>query len=894
MQSVCFALFLILASMFMNRGFAATQIEVTVNSGRVIDYNNFSPAFVLQGDIQTWSQRSALRELASDANFKLVRVFSDHLLAPCTYWYESTKTGSFNWADVDLLIQRIFAIGAEPFITIGFYNWERESIVTPRGMAEDPKTGLPYPDSWGAYCAEWVGHFKSVGLAVKYYEIINEPHHYFGWGPDADRAKLGYFIDVFNAAAQAMRAENPNILIGNDNSIMKLVLDYFIDYGEDLDFLSYHSYGAGSLSATDDEILTAAETKFLTESETVYGVDRARELYREAKGVDLPVINSENNANFYYTRGTDPRIQQMLGAVYTALCARTFTLMDISYNLYYTFGGSGSSSVNFGMVDIDNNKPWYPYYAQKMIGQNLAAGDRIVESTSSSTNVRVLAWINNEKLNILLICKSESTQTVRLEGVSSDLTYEKIDNTISWRTPAVQTGTIDPAETIVMNGYTVMLLQGEVSAPPPPSVFDDGFESGDFSKWTGTTTSSGESALVVDTLPHHGNRHGQFTSNGSSDSEHAYCYKMIDKEELYARGYLYVAGDLPLADDEDRFYFLRFRANDQSITGAGIRRNGSVDSWILYTRNGSDWIGPFYAPSPVVGGYRWYCVELYWKKASSYGLVEMYVDGEKVLEVTDIDTADSGNVDEVDFGLVSATNVQNRLTVYGDCFALSDAYIGPETDFFEDDFESGDFSEWTGISTTSGENATVGYLGAHHGTFCGRFTSNGDSEREQAYCYKAIDQEETYARGYFYITRGLPLSDDEDRLYFLRLTAGGQSLVGAGIRRNGGVDRWVLYARNSSGWVEPVYATSPAIQTCRWYCIELHWKQHPSQGLAEMYVNGKKVLRIEGIDTTYFGNADTIDFGLISATNVQEHVLDELVVYADCFTLSNVYIGRET
>ena len=902
MQFVCFALFLLLASMFMSLGFAATPIQVTINSSSMIGVNNFSLGFHLDGpDMRIWRDRSVLRSLARDANFKLVRIHS-HLMEPCTRWYESTKTGSWDWRNVDLLLQRIFEIGAEPLIVLGFYSWELDRLRTPRGMVDNPQTGLPYPDSWAAYCAEWVRHLKSAGFSVRFYEMVNEPIFYFGW--DADRTKLGYFVDLYNTAARAMRGVNANVQLGCDATIMKKVLDYFISYGENLDFLSYHGYGTGDLSATDAEILVAAETKYIGETRSVYGVDKARQLYKAARGIDLPVIKSENNINYHYTRGTDPRIQKMVGVVYHGLTFRTFIIKNFAYNVYFHFATSASAEqskssggVGFGMVNSDNNQPWYPYYVHEMVGNNLAVGDKLVEANSASNDIRVVAWINEEKLNVFLVCKVDEPRTIYLRGLVGQLDYFKIDNTISWKTPAIQTGTIDSADVIALNGYTVMLLQGEVSAPPtpppppPPSVFDDGFESGDFSKWTGTTTSSGESALVVDTLPHHGNRHGQFTSNGGSDTEHAYCYKVIDKEELYARGYFYVAGDLPLADNGDRFYFLRFRANDQSLTGAGIRRNDGVDSWILYARDGSGWIGPFYASSPVVEEHRWYCVELYWKKASSYGLVEMYVDGEKVLEVGNIDTADFGNVDEVDFGMVSATNVQNRLTVYGDCFTLSNAYIGPETDFafFEDGFESGDFSEWAGISTSSGETATVRDWGPHHGTFHGRFTSNGGGEREYAYCYKAIDEEEAYARGYFYIARGLPLSNNDDRFYFLRFTAGGQSLAGAGVRRNGGVDSWVLYARDSSGWVGPVYATSPTIQTDRWYCIELHWKQHTAQGLVEMYVNSKKVLEIGGIDTTYFGNADTINFGLISATNVQ----NQLIVYGDCFALSDVYIGPE-
>ena len=901
---MCFALLLILlfTSMFTNIGYAATQIEITVDSSKVIGVNNFSVGFQLDGpDIRIWRDRSALRQLAEEANFKLVRFFEHRLGKPCTYWDESTKTGRWDWRDLDLLIQRIFESGAEPLIPLGFIGYDSRRLTSvPRGMSYDRNTGLPYPDQWAAYCAEWVRHFKEVGFPVRYYEMINEAYHYFGW--PATQPKLGYFMNLYNAAARAMRSVNSNVKIGNDACILKTVLNYFISNGEDLDFLSYHAYGSESLSTTDAEIFNAAETKYIGETRNVYGVDKTRQLYRTARGIDLPVIHAENNLSFHFTEGTDPRIQKMQGAIYNALVFRTSMLKNFYYNVYFHFASSASQEQRnpsggrgFGMVNSDDNQPWYPYYAHEMLGSNLAVGDLLVESNSDSSDIRVVPWIHEDKLNVLLICKVDQQRTVYLRGLTGQLDYLKIDNTISWRTPRIQSGTIYASNPLTINGYTVMLLQAEVSTPPPPppptSYFNDDFESQDFSRWTGTTTSSGESATVVDYLPYRGNYHGRFTSNGGGNIENAYSYKVIDEDELYARGYFYVARSLPLADNEDRFYFLRFRADGQSVAGAGIRRNGGVDQWIIYARDGSSWIGPVYASSPIVEEDRWYCIELHWNKDSSHGLAEIYVDAVKVLEVGNINTAYFGNADEVDFGLISATNIQNDLIVYGDSFALSNTYIGPQADVtvFEDDFESGDFSKWTGTSTSSGETATVRDYTPHHGTFHGRFTSDGNGGTEYSYCYKAIDEQELYARGYFYVARGLPLADNSDRFYFLRFRSSSQSLAGAGIRQNGGVNSWIVYARDGSSWIGPVYASPPSIRAARWYCIELHLKQHVSQGLVELYVNGEQVLEITGIDTSYFGNVETINFGLISATNVQ----NSLIVYGDCFAASNTYIGPE-
>jgi len=453
----------------VSHAFALVPIDVIVESSKVIGTNSFSLGFTLDGDdIRKWRDSDVLRGLAGEANFKLVRFYEHRLGKPCTYWYQSTKTGTWNWKDIDLLVRRIFEIGAEPLILLGFYSWQLQKLSsTPTGMSNDPKTGLPYPDQWGAYCAEWVRHFKEVGLPVRYYEMIGEPNHYFGW--PATQPKLSYYMKLYNSASKAMRNINPKVLIGCDDCLLKTVLDYFIAYGENLGFLSYHAYGTGNLAATDAEILQAAETKWIGETTNLYGVEKARQLYKNARGINLPVINAENNVNFQYTKGSDPRTQQMLGAVYNALAFRTYMLKNFAYNGYYHFASSASTEqlkptggMGFGMVNLDNNRPWYPYYVNKMLGSNLAVGDKLVKATSTSGDIRAVAWIHKEKLMILLVCKVNQARTVYLHGLTGQLYYSKVDNTISWKTPKVQVGTMACNSAITMSGYTVMLLQSAI------------------------------------------------------------------------------------------------------------------------------------------------------------------------------------------------------------------------------------------------------------------------------------------------------------------------------------------------------------------------------------------------------------------------------------------------
>jgi hypothetical protein len=152
----------------------------------------------------------------------------------------------------------------------------------------------------------------------------------------------------------------------------------------------------------------------------------------------------------------------MAGAVYTALVLKTAAQNGISELLYYTFASSPKAlggSRGFGMIDPDNNQPWYPYYVNKWIGTSLSVGDSLHSVTSSSSAISGFAWNHNQHLYFLLICQVNQAFTVNFSGLTNTMNYSKIDNTISYLTPKVQTGTLNPTQSFSINGYTVALFQ---------------------------------------------------------------------------------------------------------------------------------------------------------------------------------------------------------------------------------------------------------------------------------------------------------------------------------------------------------------------------------------------------------------------------------------------------
>jgi hypothetical protein len=659
---------------------AATPSNLTIDPGSIVGTNRLSTGFALDSNWRYWRSNSDLRELGEEADFSMVRIVSNSI-EPCSYWNDGTKTGTFNWATVDSLVQQIFQTGAEPLITLVFMD--SSGIDLPRGM-QLSSTGLPYPDSLAAYCREWIRHFQQAGLPVKYYEVVNEAWYYFypNWNWNQNNAQN--FLTLYNTCYNQMHAQNNQILIGNDASLFTRFLSFWKTYGGKLDFFSCHKYDSWGISYSDEQGLDAAENKFFGQYDSYHSsISEARQLW----GKNLPAIASEANFGASSRSGTDPRLQQLCGAVWTALVLEGGIENGFNYLCYFAYSSSKSwesrnkdTGYGFGMINQDNNQPWYPYYVQKMVATNIAVGDPIIRTSSSSSDINIVGWINQGKLNILIINKVNQQRAVNLQGIQGQLTYMKISNAISWENPNVQTGNTYSTNTIDLNGYTVILLQMANTQPPsnpptqpptnPPSgslVFADGFESG-FGAWSGTSVTSGESASVSGSVVREGSYAGLFSSNGGGGYERAYAFESLSsvENELYAGGSVYVSRS-GVGQSGDRFYFMIFEAGSAPVAFAGWRVSGGVVRWNLLIRDGTGWTDAYSSSSPVVG--RWYDVELHWKGAAVGGVAELFVDGELACSLTGVNTAAFGGVSQVEFGLPEAYSCSST-TVYADSFAV--------------------------------------------------------------------------------------------------------------------------------------------------------------------------------------------------------------------------------
>jgi len=455
-------------------------VNVWVDFSRVIAMNNLSLGVQIAHEWSSFVRYPELQRKFVACNFSIVRFFVYHV-QPCIFWNETTKSGIYDWTNFDKLMQTLQFLGVKDVLICVGHNAEKG---LPPGMDRNyNNTGFPNPDSFAAYCRDIASHIKSRGWAVKYWEPYNEPNQIF---TDWTRSRMyeekyEAFVKLFNSAAEAILEFFPDALFGVDISNVKAFLDRFVYDAHHVGFLSFHKYDAyGTWLYAPDGYYSDAkvlEKASILGDSYLYTPREMREKWFSITGHDLPVLCTETNLNSAWRNGTDPRIQQVVGAVWYAEVLRAFILNDVRYSVYFHFASDDSPrweidkqtrGYGFGMINsTPPHTEWCPYLLNKLVGNNLHVGDKICwASSSNSTVLSVFTWFSQETGNVLLIGKVRERIKVRIncEGISisnefiyvskicedtrsSDLSIEGFGNS-----------------TINENGYFVILLQFKIFA----------------------------------------------------------------------------------------------------------------------------------------------------------------------------------------------------------------------------------------------------------------------------------------------------------------------------------------------------------------------------------------------------------------------------------------------
>jgi hypothetical protein len=203
---------------------------------------------------------------------------------------------------------------------------------------------------------------------------------------------------------------------------------------------------------------------------------------------------------------------------------------------------------------------------------------------------------------------------------------------------------------------------------------------------------------------------------------------------------------------------------------------------------------------------------------------------------------------------------------------------------FGDDFESRSFSAWTSTYTSSGDSASVNIVSVYSGSYGAEFRTNGGGGYEYAQARRTIGAvSEVYMRSYVKVTIN-GVKDSGDKLYFLSLLAGGNSVLSAGWLQTSSGLRWQLLLRQGTSYFSALSSWAPVPN--RWYCVEAYWLKSGSNGRAALWVDGASAISVTGRDTDNYGDVTQVRFGI-----AEGYSLASTTIYGDNVIVSNKYIG---
>ncbi len=384
----------------------------------------------------------------------------------------------------------------------------------------------------------------------------------------------------------------------------------------------------------------------------------------------------------------------------------------------------------------------------------------------------------------------------------------------------------------------------------------NGFETGDLSGWSSSTTDGGD--LSVST---------------AAAATGAYGLQAVI-DDLNAKE---VTDSTP---NSEKHYSARFYFNPNSVS---IPNDNSFDIMDGNdTANGGSWVfrlilnykGGFYSLGTEVkndaGNFvssdkatyitgDWQAIEIEWKASSAPGAndgyMKLWINDVLVDEFTGVDN-DTRSLTDIYLGAVSGLDAGTAGTIYFDDFeSRTGSHIGldpngptlqpPLTDLaFVDGFESGDFSSWDQVNTNNG-NLSVSTAAAAAGSYGLQATANGTHAMNVA--ASTTTNEKRYRTRFYFNPNNLTLVDG-DRVGIFGATSG--SIAFRLFLEYSGGSYWISqeYQTDSNTYVggEHYYITDD------WQAIEFDWQAASSAGANDghlsMWINDTLVETLDGID----------------------------------------------
>lgn len=227
-------------------------------------------------------------------------------------------------------------------------------------------------------------------------------------------------------------------------------------------------------------------------------------------------------------------------------------------------------------------------------------------------------------------------------------------------------------KTALFSVFLIVLLACSFYLPfaSATPIFEDGFESGDFSAFSSTSVGgSGSSLTVQSSVVHHGTYAA--ASHVETGGGYANFYKELggSYDELYVRAYIKLTA-LPSSGNR-LFIGPSTEIGGVDYLALEVYNDAGTVKWDLWFVSSNVHV---YSSSTVQTN-TWYCVEIYHKAGSGNGIGRLYVNGDLAIEKTDA-TLPSG-ISQLGFGAWNHIG-DTSVTLYMDCVVVADAYIGTE------------------------------------------------------------------------------------------------------------------------------------------------------------------------------------------------------------------------
>ncbi|MCJ7769958.1 polysaccharide lyase, partial [Candidatus Bathyarchaeota archaeon] len=188
-------------------------------------------------------------------------------------------------------------------------------------------------------------------------------------------------------------------------------------------------------------------------------------------------------------------------------------------------------------------------------------------------------------------------------------------------------------------------------APIPVHLFADGFESGGFIAWSGTSITTGSSATVGSAKPHNGMYSAQFnvTSGSGTSARRAYSsVSGLSLAEVNASAYVYIAYGLPLTSGQNMWLIQFVDPSGNALASFGMRADASGTHWAVQSGNYPYAMAASAVPTPSNG--QWYLLEAYYTHSATGKTLILSVNGVEVVSLAQ-NTSAANNVATVRVGI---------------------------------------------------------------------------------------------------------------------------------------------------------------------------------------------------------------------------------------------------